>query len=216
MATIQEIITYADRKYPNQETDANKVLDLDDIHKDIFTIVSRLSNDYTTDEDVTVADQATYALPADCMMNNIIAIKTSASATVTTSTAWNSYTFTGVNDDDSYGYCWGYSSKGYIWLHYNGLPIATDDLELKIFYYPTPATLVVGSLSAVPALDVYYHSLLKYALIQSLAAQGQNPDTDIADYWQAKFDEFMNKIEKNLSENYSQNPSSNNQIQEVW
>lgn len=216
MATIQEIIDYADRKYPNQETDANKVIDLNDIHRNIFTRISRLNNLYTTYATVTVADDATYSLPADCLMGSVITIKTSASSTVTTSTEWHTYTFAGVNDDTDYGYLWGYSSDGVITLLYNGLPITEDDLVLKIFYYPEPATLSVSTLSAVPDLDVSYHSLLKYALIQDLASQGQNPDTDIADYWQFKFDEFMREVKDNLSERYTQNPTADNQINEVW
>ena len=141
MSTIQEIITYADRKYPNQETDENKVLDLNDIHKNIFTKISRLSNAYTNDESVTVADQAAYDLPSDCLIGNIIAVKVSASATVTTSTKWYTFKFAGLNDDKNYGYMWSYSSDTTIALTYCGIPLVTDDLELNIYYYPEPALL---------------------------------------------------------------------------
>ena len=214
MATIQEIITYADRKYPNQETDANKILDLNDMHKHIFTKISRLKNEFEIYETDTIEDQLTYGLPSDCLLSNIIAIKVSPSTTVTNATKWNEFDFAGLNDDIESGYFWGDGGSSLFSLVYNGLPLTQTGLSIRIFYYPEPAELTV--VTQTPDLDAYYHSLLKYALIQDLASQGQNPDTDIADYWQIKYDEFMKETEDSLNERYNATPTSDNQVEEVW
>lgn len=217
MATIQEIITYADRKYPNQETDANKVLDLNDIHKNIFTKISRLKNAYEIYDTDTIADQLTYTLPSDCLINNVITILVSSTTeAISNSTVWNKCDFAGLNDSNEGGYFWGDGGGSVFSLAYNGLPLTLTGLSIRIFYYPEPAELLSSALSATPDLDEYYHSLLKYALIQDLASQGQNPDTSVADYWQYKYDEFMKEIEEDLNNKYNQNPTSNNQIKEVW
>lgn len=216
MSTIQEILTYVDRKYPNQETTANKVIDLNDIHKNIYTKISRLKNAYETYETDTIADQLTYSLPSDCTIDNVIGIKVSASTTITNSTKWNDFVFAGLNDDINQGYFWGYGGSDVFSLAYNGLPLTTAGLSIRIFYYIEPDELSSSALTVAPELDEYYHSLLKYALIQELASQGQNPDTDIADYWQAKYDDFMKEVEDSLNEKYNQNPTSDNQMEEVW
>jgi len=214
MPTVQQIITYADRKYPNSESDANKIIDLNDIHNNIFTIISRLKNDYETYETATIANQLTYTLPSKCQLSNIISIRVSASATITTSTIWNEFEYAGFNEDVSRGYYWGRGLGNTIVLVENDLPLATAGLSIRITYYETPTQL--SSVTDTPELDDYYHSLLKFGLIQELASQGQNPDTDIADYWQSKYDEFLNEVKKDLSEKNNAAPIGSAQIEEWW
>lgn len=43
MPTVQQICDFADRKFPNSETDANKVSDLNDIYKRIYAKIPKLN-----------------------------------------------------------------------------------------------------------------------------------------------------------------------------
>lgn len=214
MSSVQQIIDYASRKYPNSETDTNKISDLDSLHKKIYVKLARLKNEYEIYETQTIANQLTYSLPSNCTIDNIISIRVSTSATITSSTEWEEYEYAGLNDDITVGYWYGDAGNDKIALTDYDRPITTADLSIRIFYYRTPNALT--STTDTPELDSNYHDLLKYGLIQELASQGHNPDTEIADYWQAKFDEFMKEVENNLSEKYNKTPTQSNQVEEYW
>jgi hypothetical protein len=230
VSTVQNIIDFADRKYPNSETDANKVSELNDIHTEIFVKIARLKNEYTYSEDTTAASQLIYELPTDCTVDNIIAIRVSKSTTIVTpeiewsTDEWDTFEYAGLNDDITTGYYYGFSAEtnvgevvcGTYSLIKDGLPIATKGLTIRLFYYKKPTALSEESMSDIPELHEDYHSLLKYGLIQSLASQGHNPDVEIADYWQKKYDEFMGDVIKNLSDRYSKTPTQSNQCEEYW
>jgi hypothetical protein len=214
MPSVQQILDYADRKYPNQETDANKIIDLDDLHKKIYVQIARLKNDYEIYETTTVADQLTYALPSNCTIDNIITVEVSQSTTITASTEWNTHDYAGLKDDIDNGYFYGRATSSTIALTADGLPINTAGLSIRIFYYKTPNALSV--VTDTPELDSDYHDLLKYGLIQSLASQGHNPDTEIADYWQNKYDEFLQEVKDSLSDRENSAPNQSNQVEEHW
>jgi hypothetical protein len=214
MSTVQQIIDYADRKFPNAETDANKIIDLDDLHKKAYVQIARLKNDYEIYETETIADQLTYSLPSNCTIDNIIAVKVSQSATITTSSEWDTYEYAGLNDKIDNGYYYARATSSTIALTKDGIPINTSGLSIRIFYYKTPAAL--SAVGDTPELDSDYHDLLKCGLIQTLASQGHNPDTEIADYWQKKYDEFIEEVKESLSDRYNSSPSSYNQNEEWW
>jgi len=214
MSAVQQIIDYADRKFPNSETDANKIIDLDDLHKKAYVQIARLKNDYEIYETETIADQLTYSLPSNCTIDNIISIRVSQSTTITASTIWDTYEYAGLNDKIDNGYFYGRATSSVVALTKLGLPIGTDGLSIRIFYYRTPVSL--SAVTDTPELDSDYHDLLKYGLIQTIAAQGHNPDTEIADYWQKKYDEFMEDVKESLGDRYNSAPSSYNQNEEWW
>jgi hypothetical protein len=214
MPSVQQIINYTDRKYPNSETDTNKTSDLDSLHKKIYVKLARLKNEYEIYETQTIANQLTYSLPSNCTIDNIISIRVSTSTTITSSTEWDEYEYAGLNDDITVGYWYGDAGNDKIALTDYDRPITTADLSIRIFYYRTPNALTATT--DTPELDSNYHDLLKYGLIQELASQGHNPDTEIADYWQSKFDEFMKEVENNLSEKYNKTPTQSNQVEEYW
>jgi hypothetical protein len=95
-----------------------------------------------------------------------------------------------------------------------GSPIATGAMTIRITFFKSPKTLTTTT--DVPELDPQYHNLLKYGLIQALASQGQDPQTGIADYWQAKYDEELAKITKNLQGKFNAAPVGENCPKEVW
>lgn len=125
--TSNEILTVVDRKYPNQESQANKIIDLNRIQKNIFM-----------------------------KMKNIVT-------------------------------------------------------KSKISYYDRPPTEITTlNLDESPTLEVNYHDLMVYALIQELASQGNNPDAEIADFYQVKYDEFFDEIKDSVK------ASDDNQVIEWW
>ena len=114
--TSTEILACVDRKYPNVETQANKIIDLNRIQKTLF------------------------------------------------------------------------------------MKLKTIVSKSKVSYYDrTPTTIAIANLSESPTLEADYHDLLVFALIQELASQGDNPDTEIADYYQRKYDEFLNDIKESIT-----------------
>lgn len=211
MATVQQIITWVDRKCPNSETDANKIIDLNGIQDEVFVKLSRLRHDHEIYSDTTVADQVSYNLPSNCTIDNIICIKVS---TTSTATDWDTYEYAGLLTDTTTGKFYGIGTSSTYILLDDDAAISTAGLSIRIFYYKTPAALT--AVTDTPELYAQYHNLLKYALCQTLAAQGSNPDTEIADYWQRKYDEFFEQVQANLTDKFNSAPATTTQLEEVW
>lgn len=214
MPTIQQIIDYVDRKYPNSETDANKVSDLNDSHKRVFVSLARLKSETEKYEDTTIANQLTYNLPSDCHIDDVALVKVSQTTEISSSTEWDTFEFAGIKDDVSVGNYYGDGGNGLISLVQDDLPITTAGLSIRIFYYKRPNALSSSDMDATPELDEDYHDVLKFQLIAELASQGHNPDTEIANFWQAKADEFLREIEESLSDRYNKAPTQSCQAEE--
>ena len=207
---VSELITFIDRKYSNSESSANKILDIDAIHKRIFMKLSRLSNNYTKHTDVTIADQLVCNFPADCSPENVISIQVSDLA----GEEWTEYKYAGLKDYISSGYYWTTDTAGtYALLDY-GEVIATNDLGIIIYYYKTPAT--ISLVTNTPELDSLYHLILAYQEISDLASQGHNPDAEIADFWQRKADELFAEAKDDLYEKNNSKPKRSCQATEDW
>jgi hypothetical protein len=196
MPSVQDIITWVDRHYKNTETTANKIIDLEHIHRELFVRLMKLKDKYEVYATASIADQFTYNLPNDCDFNNIVSVRVSKSTTINKDTAWTYLGYAGLNDDISSGSYYGQAAGGVMAITENGKPLATTGLEIRVFYFKNPAAITATT--DVPELDEPYHNLLKYALAQSLASQGSDPDTRMADYYQAKYDEFYSWAERDL------------------
>jgi hypothetical protein len=212
MSTVQEIIDFANRKYPNSgESTANMILDLNDIQKEVFVKILKLRNEQQIWSFTTADSLPVYDLPADCSIDLIISVQVSKSANPSEASEYDTYEYAGLQDDVSNGNYFYDGGKnldtGYakIGLVSNGENLQTDDLEVRVFYYKRANVLTL--VTDTPNLNPDYHSLLKYALITSLASGGQNPDTQIADYYQAKFDEFFKTIQGDISNKFTQKPT---------
>ena len=201
--TIQQIITWVDRAYPNQELQDNQLLDLNDMYKEIFLKIRTLDNSYKTDNFVTVASQEVYDLQADCNVDKIISVTVDG----------DRYNHCGINDT-IIGNQYVDMQDGTIKLLNDGVEVSKSDLVVKVSYYPQPEELT--SFSQEPLLNKKYHNLLKYALAQSMAAQGNNPDIEMANYYQAKYDEFMVVVKNDLGYKATENPTQKNQLVEGW
>lgn len=223
MSTCQEIIDWVNRKFPNHgETDANLLKDLNDIHKEVFTKISHIKNKQEIWSFQTVNDPPlpSYDLPDDCTIDLIVSVTVSKTVNPATVDDYDTYEYAGINDYVSSGYY--YYDGGFnpdlgvykIGLIANGDIIQTAGLEVRVYYNERPNILT--ALTDVPNLNSDYHTLLKYALIASTASQGNNPDTDIADFYQRKFDEFLRDIQDDISERYNTNPNQSNQCKVWW
>lgn len=216
MPTVRQIIDYADRYYPNSVSDTNCITDLDTIHKSAFNEIIRMKNTYTLYTSYTVADQLTYTLPTDCLPENIIKIKISSDVTgsIDDDTEWQEYGMATLEEDVDDGYYWAVLNPNTIIITKDGEPIATSNYEIRFFYFANPASLTATT--DTPELDSEYHDLLYYGLIRDLASQGQNPDTEIADFYQRKYDERMATIKKLLGERFTSAPIEQDQLESRW
>lgn len=200
MSTVAQIITWADRYFPNSVSEANKILDLDHLHKELYNKIKRLKYEYSQNGDhTTIADQFTYTKPTDCDFDQIFLIKVSKDlqANIDDDTEWETYEYTDLHSDVSSGTYWGRVSDTAFGLLKDGDPIDTAGYEIRIFYFRTPNTLTATT--DTPQLEAQYHNLLEYGLIAMLASQGHNPDTQMADFYQRKFDEEFKWVEKNIA-----------------
>ena len=216
MPTVQQIINYADRYYPNSISDANCLIDIDTIHKAVYNKIIRFKNIFELNTSYTVADQLTYTLPTDCLPENIIKIEISKDVTgsIDDDTVWQEYEFKTLVENIDSGYIWGVVNETTVIFAVDGEPIDTSNYEIRYYYYPNPTALT--AVTDTPDLDAEYHDLLYYGLIQAMASQGQNPDFEVANYWQAKYDERMLQIEKGMKERLESAPIEPEQLESRW
>lgn len=145
-----------------------------------------------------------YPLPDRCRINDIVKLTVS---TDTSYTKFEEYKYAGLSDDISKGKYYGRAAEGTFFLFSDGLPLKIAGLKIFIYCYPRPTELTADNLSAIPDLDEDYHDLLKFGLIQMLASQGHDPDTQIADHWQDEYDFKMNKVLASIEERYNNAPT---------
>lgn len=221
MSTVQEIIDWVARKYPNHgETDANLIKDLNDIHKEIYTKISRIKNKREIWSFQTVANLAAYDLSDGCTMDMIVSVQVSNTVNPSTAEDYDTYEYAGLNDDISSGYYYydggtnPDTGVNMIGLVIDGDIIQTADLEARVYYNVRANELTL--VTDTPNLNADYHTLLKYALVSSVASQGNNPDTEIADFYQRKFDEFFKVIQDDIAQRYNQTSNRISQCEEHW
>ena len=219
MATVQEIIDYAVLAYPRVEdiSDVNIIKILNKLLDEINNRLLRVRWEYDYTSTATVANQASYVLPADCKADNIIKVMVSQEDAddVDSNTVWDEFKYIGVLDDfdisdGNYYTC----EDDLIYIFKNGLPLATSNLTFKLYYYREPSYLV--SVNETPEIEAKYHNLLIYGLIQNVACFGDNPEINIANYWQSKYDEEMAVALKNLQDKFDSAPLQTRQVLEYW
>jgi hypothetical protein len=193
-------VDYAKRKCPSLETDANLVIDLNDIHTELFVKLKRLSAQYEQYEASTVADQPAYTLPTGCKFENIIKVQVGTSSE---NTDYDEYKYAPIVTDIAAGNFYVQGTEGTYFLFQDELAINEAGRSIRIFYYPRPTEFTSSDMTVVPDLDEDYHNYLKYRLIAEIASQGNNPRTQIADYWQRKADEFLADITRSLSDRFN-------------
>ena len=214
LANLQQIIDFLNRKYPSHgESNANIVLDLEDLHKDIYMRLRRLSNKYDIYEIETVADQLYYELPEDMRIEDIEKVMVSEDAG---GTSWRDFTYRGMGDTRIGGRYYGRGADGSLFLLQDRQPIQLNSLKVHLYYFKRPIDLDHDDLEQVPDLDEDYHDLLKFGIVQAMASQGHSPDIEIANYYQQKFDEKFTIIKNDIESKMLDAPMKIPQQREVW
>ena len=219
MATVTEIIDYAELMYPRviDISDSNKLIIINQLLKEIDNRLMRVRWENDPYEAYSVANQASYSLPSNCNPKDILKIMVSQvdSDEITSSTEYDIFDYVALNDKTNVDFGNFYMLQdGLLYLFKDGFPLATSDLSIRIFYYRDTAKLTL--VTETPDIEEDYHNLFKYGLIQNVASIGDNPEALIADYWQKKFDEELNVALMDLTDRFDTNPIKSKQIDERW
>ena len=220
MSNVSQIIAKAELRYPrvNDISEANQISLLNDLLNEINNKLLRVRWENDPYELYSVADQPSYSLPTDCTPDNVlhaVLVSQDISTALTTSTVWDKFEYAGMLDDIDIDYGNYYIMQDdLIFLFKNGVPLATTDLVIRIFYYREPT--YISATTDTPEIEAKYHNLLWYGLIQSIASIGDNPETGIADYWQKKFDEELMVAKMDLQDKFDNAPLKTRQIDERW
>jgi len=214
LATLQGIINFLNRKYPNHgESNANIINDLDMIHKDIYLRLRRLSNNYDIYEFDTVADLLYYYIPVHMKIEDIEKVMVSIDIL---GTRFEAYSVRGLKDSLIFGRYYGRGADGTLFLMKDTKAITQTGLKVHLYYFARPTDLNPDNLTQVPDLDEDYHDLLKFGIVQEMASQGHNPDTEIANYYQQKFDEKFDRVKKDIESKLKKVSLKIPQVEERW
>jgi hypothetical protein len=219
MSTVQEIIDYASRKIKNSVSTADKVADLNNVLTETYIKMKRVRLELAVYEDITTSNilsgevNVFYSLPPYAKISDITKIMV---AKDDLATEFEEYKYAGIEDDITFGQYFGATEQGTYWLLDDERAVEAADRKIIIYYYKRPKALSVSSLSEEPELEPDYHNLLKYGLIVELANQGHHPDTEIADYWQAKYDELLKTVVQSLSDRNDNAPLTTRECEERW
>lgn len=217
MPTITEFKAWLNNKYPKSvsiyNTEEKLVTDLNDAQDEIYIdLDNRLGNDYKLSSSiVTVANQLSYDLPSDCLITNIVKIEVE-----NLSREYEEYKKIGIAEYLPYGKYYTRGETGKFNLYSDRKAITTAGLTIKIYYYPNPTTLSSSNMSTVPDLNVKYHNLYKYKLAQKCASTGENPDIEIANYYEICYQEYLAKVKEEIQSNDATCGELGNQVEERW
>lgn len=219
MATVAQIISFVEKIYPraNDVVEADQITFLNQVLDETYNKMLRVNQNYAYSDTDTVADQPNYSLPSDCTADNVIKIMVSKDLTVDidSATEWDEYEYIGVLDDFDLSSGQYYSTQGgSIYIFSNGLPPTTSGYNIRIYYYATPSTLTATT--DTPEINSKFHNLLKYGLISLVASMGDNPETEIADFWQRKYDEELITAQNSMSDKFNKAPLQSQQAVEYW
>lgn len=209
---VSAIIQYIRERYPKVNNTTNYpdslfITDLDLIHKEEYVKFKRLKHRYTVDQTVyTLPNQLEYTLPANCTIENIIHLEI----------AGQEYEFADGEQDISIGHYYRYGSTDTsieIWV--DGAAIKDEnDLQITIKFYPEPTPLTLAT--QTPELESKYHNLLIYRLFARIASIGENPDADIANYWETTYMEKYAEAEKQFQANKTKTTTTVTTIKNVY
>lgn len=199
--TLKEIIEYVDRKKPNTEILVNKIADINKIQLEIFMRLDAVTYIEQTHTDISMAGQEDYELPTDCQIENIRQVLVEDAPA---SNRFTQFLYASDSDRSNYYQCFSRGETDRSISLYHAQKIFDQDHRIiKILYLPRPTKLTVDMLEATPDLKEEYHPLLCYGLIVELSNQGSFPDSDTANYYQQKFDEFFVGAVYNMGSNRS-------------
>ncbi len=188
--TLQQIIDMADARVPNTETDANKVLFLNELQN---TLYSKFLAPIKIDQIPTVADQAPYSLPSYLKPDRIITV------VILDADSTNPVTYDrrSISDELTSRCYYTFDGDGVDMINIYPEPTVTGKL-ITIFFADGPNALSSSDMTTVPRFFPDYHLLLVYGLAAELA-RIQN-DATKANNLQAQFDELLTEAEKQTND----------------
>ena len=85
-------------------------------------------------------------------------------------------------------------------IYENSLAIAAADRNINIKYYKENTSYDGSNLAVIPSLELKFHDYFVYGLVAENASCGEDPDYQIANFWEQKTDEFTQDIIYRITE----------------
>jgi hypothetical protein len=211
MPTVADIITWAKGVKYTALSDTDLLEDLNMIQDEIYLDLNvyGCGFGYPKIHQITTTTTTEYGLPEDCRIENITDVEIS---TVPAGSEFKPMDYYGLRELPMYLQHW---SKGTTFGTIKITPDTTaEGYLIKIRYSPSPVSLTL--LSQTPSLDERYHNLYRYALVQVIASKGDNPDTEIANYYEQEYLNMLEKVKVDLASRQTTKPDSIPQTDEWW
>lgn len=191
MPTVQQLLTdvatrlqYSTNSFP----DATVIGWMNDTQNEIWKWMSS-TDQYQFS---TIAGQALYTIPDDMRLDRIQSVQVSDSTVIDGTEGYLTYVFAG-QDDELVGNQY-FDALGEIGLYPVPSTAAGTGHSVKITYEPRPVQLSTSTLATVPSLDADYQDILKWRVLRDIARSGRDPDTDLANNYQADYDALFARI----------------------
>lgn len=162
----------------------------------------------------TIAGQALYNLPSDCAVDMIKSVQVSNSTTIDGTETYTTYEYTGPDDDLS-GNQW-YDALGQMGIYPTPSTATGSGYNVKLTYEASPVQLSTNTLSTVPSINTEFQDILKFRALRDIARSGNAPDVELANNYQADYDEIMKRIWLNYYKRKAKNPRQTWSHKEGW
>ena len=216
--TLTELINKCKRYTPKATTISTSDLlaDISDIQTALFIKINRINNEFEISSEIsTVSGELNYLLPDYCEIDNIIKMQLSCNTNPQSEDEWEEVLWAGLNDDiDITKNYYSRTSEDSFLLLKQGEVVTESNLLIKIYFYPKPS--VIDNIDDVLELEEQYHNLILWDLCQRIASQGSNPDIEVANYYQQKYDEDFKFIRDNINARLNKSPNTKRQFKGRW
>lgn len=199
--TLTQIIAKSAERYTTTRTTANQGAAICDIQRQLYTKLGLLKPQYETYSADTIEDQASYSLPSNCRIENVLSVTVEKTAD---GNNHEEYTYAPFEQQNTYGrYFTRGPSVDTFMLFKDGEAIQDDGREILIYYYERPVNFDGSDLTITPALDTDFHDYFWMKLIEDNASCGDYPDFAVARAWRAEADLYFADIRNAMLERFN-------------
>lgn len=212
MPTAQQLLTDVRTRLPASTatfTDGVVVSWFNDCQNEIYRYMAS-TEIYEFD---TIAGQALYNMASDMEIDKIKSVQMSDSTVIDGTEGYVTYEYAGINETLS-GNCY-YDALGQIGLY----PVPSTSgsgYKVKIHYEASPVQLSTNTLTTIPSVNDEYQDILKWRACRDIAGSGNNPDANLAAYYQGLYDKLFRRIKMDYYKRKSKNPRENYHRSESW
>lgn len=199
MPTVQQLLDDIDSRLPNAISQSRKITWMNDTQNEIWRYMASTE----VYEITTIGGQALYTLASDVATDMIKNVQVSNSTVIDGTEGYGSYDYAGPNDELT-GQQW-YDALGQIGIY----PAPTTDesgYNIKVTYEASPTQLSTGTLATVPDVNVEYQDILKWRVLRDIARSGSAPDVELANNYQADYDEILRRVRMDFYKRKLRNP----------